>query len=165
MYRNNQASMNSQKGNVYIIAVFIIVVLGMLTLNLTRISWSNQDTLTREVLGKQASMLAQSANEWALTYLFPLDEDDDFTTLSSRCSTLGASAIDAATALVENSAIPCRAPIISCETSPSNIPSEMDDIPEELKHISISSRAICNSGNTFEVERQQTVWVRGVKDE
>ncbi|GAD78698.1 hypothetical protein [Vibrio ezurae] len=165
MYRNNQASMNSQKGNVYIIAVFIIVVLGMLTLNLTRISWSNQDTLTREVLGKQASMLAQSANEWALTYLFPLDGDDDYTTLSTRCGTLGADAVNAATALVENSGVSCSAPTISCETSPSNIPADMDNIPEELKHLSISSRAICNDGNIFEVERQQTVWVRGVKDE
>lgn len=158
MSRKSIYSLHAQKGNVYIVAIFVIVVMGMLSLNLTRISWSNQDTLTREVLGTQASFLVQSGNEWALTHLFPLDQEDDFNSLSTRCETLGGRATNAGEALVENSSIPCSTPAISCETSSLTI-------PEELKYIKVSTQAICNHGNVFEVEREQTVWVRGVRDE
>ncbi|MEZ9591018.1 hypothetical protein AB4345_02395 [Vibrio breoganii] len=158
MYRNQSTPISSQRGNVYIIAIFVIVVMGMLALNLTRISWSNQDTLTREVLGSQASLLAQSGNEWALTHLFPLDGEDDFNSLSARCGTLGTSANDAGAALVGNSGIPCIAPTIACETSPSGI-------PDELRYLKVSTQATCSDGSVFEVEREETVWVRGIKDE
>ncbi|PMG08462.1 hypothetical protein BCV00_06000 [Vibrio breoganii] len=158
MYRNQSSSISSQRGNVYIIAIFVIVVMGMLALNLTRISWSNQDTLTREVLGSQASLLAQSGNEWALTHLFPLDEADDFNSLTARCNSLGTSATAAANALVANSDIPCSSPTISCDASPENI-------PDDLKYLKVTTRATCNESNVFEVEREETVWVRGIKDE
>ncbi|GEA52485.1 MSHA biogenesis protein MshP [Vibrio inusitatus NBRC 102082] len=158
MSLSKHTSISKQQGNVYIIAIFVIVVLGMLTLNLTRIAWSNQDTLTREVLGTQASLLAQSGNEWALTHLFPLNEADDFASLKGRCGSLGTSAVDAANALVANSDIPCSSPIISCEVSPENI-------PDDLKHLKVTTRAKCNESNVFEVEREETVWVRGVKGE
>ncbi|GEM80951.1 hypothetical protein [Vibrio superstes] len=160
MYRNSRTSISSQQGNVYIIAIFVIVVMGMLALNLTRISWSNQDTLTREVLGTQAALLAQSGNEWALTHLFPLDEADDFDALEARCSSLGTSATEAANALVSNSGIACAKPSISC-----SIPDVDESLPEDLKYIQISTRAICNDGNVFEVEREETVWVRGIRNE
>ncbi|CAM3018542.1 hypothetical protein [Vibrio rarus] len=158
MYRNNHTSRKSQQGNVYIVAIFVIVVMGMLAMNLTRVSWSNQDTLTREVLGKQAALLARSGNEWAVTYLFPLDEDDGYASLSTRCGSLGSSAVDASKALVENADIPCHIKKITCTESPTTT-------PVELKYIQISTRAVCDSGNVFEVEREQTVWVRGIKDE
>ncbi|MEZ9832115.1 hypothetical protein BCU83_12690 [Vibrio breoganii] len=158
MYRNQSTPISSQRGNVYIIAIFVIVVMGMLALNLTRISWSNQDTLTREVLGSQASLLAQSGNEWALTHLFPLDEDDDFDLLNDRCSLLGSSATEAANALVANSDIPCSSPTISCDVSSENI-------PDDLKYLKVTTRATCNESNVFEVEREETVWVRGVKND
>ncbi|PML11774.1 hypothetical protein [Vibrio breoganii] len=162
MYRNNRISLSSQQGNVYIVAIFVIVVMGMLALNLTRISWSNQDTLTREVLGSQASFLAQSGNEWALTHLFPLDQDDDHDSLVTRCSSLGNDAIGAKNALVANSGVACTAPDISCVYP---FEDNEDSVPDELKYIQVSTRAICNDGNVFVVEREETVWVRGVKGE
>ncbi|GAB7218596.1 hypothetical protein [Vibrio comitans] len=160
MYRNSCTSISSQQGNVYIVAIFVIVVMGMLALNLTRISWSNQDTLTREVLGTQASFLAQSGNEWALTHLFPLDQGDDYDSLVIRCGSLGGSAVGAANALVANSGVACAAPVISCVNPFEN---NEDSVPDELKYIQVSTRAICNDGNVFEVEREETVWVKGVK--
>ncbi|PMM08481.1 hypothetical protein BCT61_01235 [Vibrio breoganii] len=156
MYLSKHTSISKQQGNVYIIAIFVIVVLGMLTLNLTRIAWSNQDTLTREILGTQASMLAQSGNEWAMTHLFPLNEADDFDSLDTRCSSLSSSATAAANALIANSDIPCSSPTIACEASPENI-------PDGLRYLKVTTRAICNESNVFEVEREETVWVRGIK--
>ncbi|MFA0051621.1 hypothetical protein AB4549_07630 [Vibrio breoganii] len=161
MYRNQSTPISSQRGNVYIIAIFVIVVMGMLALNLTRISWSNQDTLTREVLGSQASLLAQSGNEWALTHFFPLDEADDFDSLKARCGTdFSTKASNAITALIANGGVPCSTTEtnISCEISSENV-------PEELKYLKVSTVATCSDGGVFEVEREETVWVRGVKSE
>lgn len=151
-------SQKAQKGNVYIVAIFVIVVMGMLAMSMLRISWSNQDTLTREVLGNQASLLARSANEWGLTHLFPLNGSEDFSAISLRCSSLSTSSGAAASALVENSSVPCSAPIITCDSPASGV-------PEELRYFRLSSVATCGSGNIFEVQREQTVWVKGIKDE
>ena len=60
----------NQIGSVLIIAIFVIVVMGMLALTLVRLEWSNQDTLTREVLGTQAWFLSPSGNEWGFTYIY-----------------------------------------------------------------------------------------------
>ncbi|MGL6026592.1 MAG: MSHA biogenesis protein MshP, partial [Vibrio sp.] len=49
-----------QAGNLYIVAIFVIVVMGFLAAALTRIEWSNQDALSRDVLGTQAWFAAHS---------------------------------------------------------------------------------------------------------
>ncbi|WP_261816078.1 hypothetical protein [Vibrio gallicus] len=147
-----------QQGNILLLAIFVIFVMGMLAMSLLRVSWSNQDTLTREMLGNQANLLARSANQWGLTQLFPLNGSEDFEALSQRCNTLSSNAATAAAALVTNSNIPCLSPIIACESSSLNV-------PDELRYLRLTSVAKCNSGNIFEVQREQSVWVRGIKDE
>ncbi|MFW1503881.1 MSHA biogenesis protein MshP, partial [Vibrio parahaemolyticus] len=64
----------AQQGNVLIVVLFVIIVMGYLAASLMKVSWSNQSTLTREFLGTKAWFIAQSANEWALTQLYPLSD-------------------------------------------------------------------------------------------
>ncbi|GAM64567.1 MSHA biogenesis protein mshP [Vibrio ishigakensis] len=156
MFRNRNPK--AQQGNVYIVAIFVIVVMGMLALSMLRISWSNQDTLTRELLGNQASLLARSANEWGLTHLFPLNASESFSDISARCSNMSSSAGIAAGALVNNAGVACSAPVITCESPASGV-------PDDLRYFRLNSVATCNDGNIFEVQREQTVWVKGIRDE
>ncbi|MDG3084788.1 hypothetical protein P7F88_01245 [Vibrio hannami] len=140
-----------------IVVVFVLVVMGMLAANMSRIGWSNQDTLTREYLGAQAWFLAHSGNEWALTTLFPINETDSTADLASRCTAInGQTGIDAATALAAD--MPCAAPTITC-TAP------LDDgsIPAELQYYNVTTTAVCGDSTIFQVQRMQEVWAKGVK--
>lgn len=62
----------SQQGSVIMIAIFVIVVMGFLAAALSRIEWSNQDILSRELLGNKAYFAAHSVNEAALNTIYPL---------------------------------------------------------------------------------------------
>ncbi|MFH4535641.1 MSHA biogenesis protein MshP [Vibrio diabolicus] len=79
MFRKKQ-----QQGNVLVIVLFVIVVMGYLAASLMRVTWSNQSGVTREFLGTQAWFVAQSANEWALTKLYPLNGSSD--SVSTLCT-------------------------------------------------------------------------------
>lgn len=57
-----------------IVVLFVVLVMGLLATTLARLEWTNQDTQTREIFGTRAWFMAHSANEWALTQLFPLGE-------------------------------------------------------------------------------------------
>ncbi len=46
--------MKKQAGNLYIVAIFVIVVMGFLAAALSRMEWSNQDALSRDLLGTKA---------------------------------------------------------------------------------------------------------------
>ena len=59
--------MKKQAGNLYIVAIFVIVVMGFLAAALSRMEWSNQDALSRDLLGTKAWFAAHSLNEFALT--------------------------------------------------------------------------------------------------
>ena len=73
-------------GNVLIVCLFVIIVMGYLGATLTKTNWSNQNSMTREFLGTQAWFYAQSSTEWALTEIYPLnDENPD---VGSNCSKL-----------------------------------------------------------------------------
>ncbi|MGR5060406.1 MSHA biogenesis protein MshP [Vibrio rotiferianus] len=72
-----------QKGNVFIVSLFVIVVMGYMATSITKINWSNQTLVTKEFLGTQAWFLAQSATEWALTEIYPLGEADP--SVGSHC--------------------------------------------------------------------------------
>ncbi|UAB69900.1 hypothetical protein INR79_15480 [Vibrio sp. SCSIO 43132] len=146
-------SLNNQKGSVLIIAIFVIVVMGMLGLTLMRLEASNQDTLTREILGTQAWFLAHSGNEWGLTYMYPLNESAAVSNLQSRCTALTTSAAaNAATAIIENSQAPCSSLTIQCDEVGSG----------DLTFFRISSVAVCGS-TTFEVSREQEVWAKSME--
>ncbi len=141
-----------QSGNVLMVALFVIIVLGLLAANLTRISWSNQDTLAREFLGTQAWFLTHSGNEWAMTQLFPLDGAEDYASIEARCTSLDPTT--AAPTMVSRNDLPCRAPIIECIAPATSL-------PNELKYFKVMTRATCSSGSKFEVERVQEVWLKG----
>lgn len=156
MFRNSAKQKKKQQGNMIIVIVFVLVVMGMLAANLSRIRWSNQDTLTREYLGIQAWFLAHSANEWALTHLFPLNGNDSISDLVARCNTInGTAGNDAASALSAD--IPCDSPSIQCNAPDSNIPAD-------LQYYTVVTTAVCGSSDTFRVQRMQEVWVKGVKN-
>ncbi|GLQ72043.1 hypothetical protein CW749_16685 [Vibrio sp. vnigr-6D03] len=143
----------NQTGSVLIIAIFVIVVMGMLALTLVRLEWSNQDTLTREVLGTQAWFLAHSGNEWGLTYMYPLNESAGTPQLTSRCTNLNTAANAAEEALRINSNVPCSSLNITCAQSGSG----------DLTFYRISSVAVCGGSNTFEVSREQEVWAKAME--
>jgi MSHA biogenesis protein MshP len=157
MFNKNQTH-TPQQGSVLIVALFVILVLALLAANLTRMNWSNQDTLTREVLGTQAWFLAHSSNEWAIAQLYPL------TASSSSVAEL-CEGIDGSTAteeMLSNNDLACTAPTISCRAIPQDL--DASDIPEELQFIKVTSRARCSDGSKFEVERVQEVWLKGDSD-
>ncbi|MGR2946621.1 MSHA biogenesis protein MshP [Vibrio vulnificus] len=130
-----------QQGNMLVVAIFVIVVMGFLASSLTRINWSNSDNLTREQLGTQAWLMAHSANEWALTQLYPLGVS---ASVSSACATIQG---DTPSVSVNS---PCRNPQISCQS--------IGTLQGETFY-RLEASAVCGSG-IVEVERRQEVWVK-----
>ncbi len=141
-----------QQGYMIIMAMFIIVVMGMLALNLMQLKRSNQSTLTREYLGMQAWFLSHSAGEWALTQMYPLNESASISELESRCTALNQSTHTdtALNALANNQ--PCSKPKVSCVNPNSNL-------PPDLVYFQITTTAQCGTGY-FQVQRGQQIWVR-----
>jgi MSHA biogenesis protein MshP len=144
-----------------IIAVFVIVVMGMLALSLGRLQWSNQDTLTREILGARAWFLAHSGNEWALTRMFPLDQEENNERLTERCGRIstasGSDAVAAAEKILSGTSMRevCSGLAIQCRAPKSTV-------PDKLKFYQIVSTVTCGSGK-YQVKRSQEVWVKGVE--
>ncbi|HDY7841366.1 MSHA biogenesis protein MshP [Vibrio vulnificus] len=132
-----------QQGNMLVVAIFVIVVMGFLASSLTRINWSNSDNLTREQLGTQAWLMAQSANEWALTQLYPLGFS---VSVSSACATIN---IKVKTPNVSVNS-PCRPPQMTCQS--------IGQLQGETFY-RVEAIAVCGSG-ILEVERRQEVWVK-----
>ncbi|SEF70763.1 hypothetical protein [Vibrio hangzhouensis] len=149
----------SQKGSVYIVAIFVVVVMGMLAMNLNRIQWSGNDTLSRELIGTKASLLASSGVEWALTQLYPLGQPGSSAELAVRCNNLSPELSTAASYLTAQVDKSCRALFIQCETVTGG---ETALIPEELQYFKVTSRALCGDTKGFDIERQQEAWVKGV---
>lgn len=75
MSHKKGSSRKRQKGNILMIAIFSIVALAALGVAMLKISWSQGDTATREVLGTRAWFAAVSGTEFALARLFPLQTD------------------------------------------------------------------------------------------
>jgi MSHA biogenesis protein MshP len=138
----------NQQGNVLIVVLFVIIVMGYLAASLMRISWSNQSGLTREFLGTKAWFVAQSANEWALTQLYPLNGSSDSVT------TICVDQVSGATPNVtQNTA--CRINKMSCL----RLGVLNEGTSEAQSLFRVQATAICGSGLS-QVQRQQEVWVR-----
>lgn len=75
MSHKQGTSRQRQKGNILMLAIFSIVALAALGVAMLKISWSQTDTTTREVLGTRAWFAAVSGTEFALARLFPLQTD------------------------------------------------------------------------------------------
>ncbi len=138
---------NHQKGNVLVVVLFVIIVMGYLAASLARIGWSNQSATTKEFLGTKAWFAAQSANEWALTKLYPLNGTSD--SVSTICT-----AISGATPSIAESP-GCEIEPMVCE-SRGTLNSGTSSAATLLK---VKVTAVCGSGLS-QVQRQQEVWVR-----
>ncbi|WP_394248691.1 MSHA biogenesis protein MshP [Vibrio profundi] len=129
-----------QRGSLYIVAIFVLVVMGMLSMSLTRVEWSNSDAQTREFLGTQAWLAAHSANEWALTQVYPLvagyDED-------ACADTVDGASLDFNLAQCQNAEL-------TCEELP---------VLDDTRSFRIEATVECGSGIN-QVQRVQEVWVR-----
>ncbi|QLK45748.1 MSHA biogenesis protein MshP [Vibrio owensii] len=138
----------AQQGNVLIVVLFVIIVMGYLAASLMKVSWSNQSTLTREFLGTKAWFIAQSANEWALTQLYPLDKNDP--DVESLCSV----AVNGITPNVTEGT-GCQINAMTCE----KIGTFNASTSEAESLFRVQATAICGSG-VAQVQRQQEIWVR-----
>ena len=137
---------HKQSGSLYIIAVFTLVVMGFLGAALTRMEWSNNDALTRDVLGTQAWLLSHSANELVLTHMYPLNPTSDF--VDSICNDLSVvqSALDQLASKYKN---------CSKIESVCSLIGELDT----GKFYKVESSAICGSGINV-VQRSEEVWMK-----
>ncbi|WP_417507971.1 hypothetical protein [Marinomonas gallaica] len=138
----------NQQGNVLIVVLFVIIVMGYLAASLMRISWSNQSGLTREFLGTKAWFVAQSANEWALTKIYPLGGTSN--SVSTICS------------IVVSGATPNITKTAGCEIKPMRcafIGEFNSGESDAVALFKIQSKATCGSALS-QVQRQQEVWVR-----
>ncbi|MEF1311906.1 MSHA biogenesis protein MshP [Vibrio mytili] len=143
MFRKKQ-----QQGNVLVIVLFVIVVMGYLAASLMRVTWSNQSGVTREFLGTQAWFVAQSANEWALTKLYPLNGSSD--SVSTLCTDEVSGAMPNVT-----QGTGCTLKSMSCV----DLGTLNKDTSAAESLFRVQAKAVCGSGLS-QVERQQEIWVR-----
>lgn len=134
-----------QAGNLYIVAIFVIVVMGFLAAAITRMEWSNQDSLSRELLGTKAWFAANSVNEKALTLLYPLNATSS--AVSSACGVWGSS-----------SASEVMASYDQCQVK-TTCKNEGTLELSNKTYYRIESAVTCGS-DQFEVRRVQDVWVK-----
>ncbi|CDT99889.1 putative MSHA biogenesis protein MshP [Vibrio coralliirubri] len=138
-------SKSSQKGSVLVVAVFVIVVMGFLATSLVQVQWSNHDTLTRKQLGTQAWLLAHSANEWALTQVYPLTVSPAVSTsVSTVCSNLNSNQVSSGMSTI------CTVNQLTCRQI---------GVLDGVGFFKIESTAVCGSGIN-QVQRIQEVWVK-----
>ncbi|MEZ8693334.1 MSHA biogenesis protein MshP [Vibrio splendidus] len=133
-----------QQGNVLIVAIFTLVVMGFLATSLNRVRWASNDALTQEFLGSQAWLLANSANEWALTQIYPVGSS----AVSDACSVVNVvPSIDLAN---DN----CALEVVQCTSI-----GELNLDGEDRRFFKIEATAACGNDN-IKVTRRQEVWVR-----
>ncbi|MZI92725.1 MSHA biogenesis protein MshP [Vibrio sp. CAIM 722] len=135
-----------QSGNLYIVAIFVIIVMGLLASALTRMEWSNQDSISRELIGNKAWYAAHSINERALTTMYPLNTSSD---VASACSTWNANSSAGADVM---------ASIPNCQWT-STCANEGTLSINSTTYYRIETTVICGSGN-FQVQRVQDVWIK-----
>ncbi|EGQ7872685.1 MSHA biogenesis protein MshP [Vibrio parahaemolyticus] len=138
----------NSSGNVLIIVLFVIIVMGYLASSLMKVTWSNQSGLTREFLGTKAWFVAQSANEWALTQLYPLSDTNP--DVANFC----VNTVSGATPNVTQGTS-CQLRAMTC----SNIGTFNAGTSEAESLFRVQATAICGSG-VAQVQRQQEIWVR-----
>lgn len=135
-----------QAGSLYIVAIFVIVVMGSLAAALSRMEWSNQNALSRDVLGTKAWFAAHSLNELALTKLYPLGASS---AVSSVCESQWGSVETAAGSLM------AQYPGCSAEVNCQKL-----GTLNNAAVFKVSSSVVCGSGLN-QVERVQEVLVKG----
>ncbi|MGC9402314.1 hypothetical protein [Vibrio genomosp. F10] len=136
-----------QSGSLYIIAVFVLVVMGFLGAALTRMEWSNNDALTRDALGTQAWLLSHSANELVLTYMYPLNASS---AIATNCTAPLPSAIT-------NSLQGLASQHANC-SQVTSVCTPIGTLAGE-SFFKVESSTLCGSGIN-QVQRVQEIWVK-----
>ncbi|OCH20221.1 MSHA biogenesis protein MshP [Aliivibrio logei] len=136
-----------QSGNILILSVIIMVVVGFLSLNLLKVETSNHDAVSKEVLGTQAWFLAYSGAEWGLVQLFPIG-------VSGADSSLCDEEIHRPNMALNNSGCSSE-PEVVCVATPVN------HLGEVITYFKITSTAVCGSGIN-QVTRIQEVWAKEI---
>ncbi|WP_110410639.1 MSHA biogenesis protein MshP [Vibrio rumoiensis] len=161
MMKTNPLSYRKQSGSVLIVVIFVVVVMGLLAATMARLEWSNQDTQSREIMGNRAWFMAHSANEWALTYLYPLNQSaSDPADIEARCTTLQANSAAALGALFssESEYSNCTVKVLNCRAY--NVTADTD----KYTYFKLHAEATCgDSQGLFAVERAQDVVVKAIK--
>lgn len=137
-------SLKQQRGSLYIVLIFVLVVMGFLASALSRISWSNSDSHTKDVIGTQAALLAHSGNEWALEQLYGITAVG---TISAQCTAINGTVVNSFQTQVN-----CQDVQLTCQP-------RGGQLVDGTQMYVISSTAICGSGESL-MQRNQEVWVR-----
>ena len=75
MHLKRKTEPKKQQGSALVVAIFVIVVLGLLVSVLSRLVSTSSDSTVIEVLGNRAFMAAQSGVQVGMVELFPLGSD------------------------------------------------------------------------------------------
>lgn len=137
-------SRSKQQGSLYIVVIFVLVVMGFLATTLSQIRWSNSDSHSKDVIGTQASLLAQSANEWALEQIYGINSSG---TVAAQCA-----AVDGGSMSSSFTKVNCEDVQVSCQA-------RGGQLANGSQMYVISSTAICGSG-LMQMQRNQEVWIR-----
>ncbi len=139
-----------QAGNLYIVAIFVIVVMGFLASALGRMEWSNSDALSKDLLGTRAWLAAHSVNEYLLTQMYPVG-DPETNNIVNVCSAINADQQGYAELLLSE--------FSGCENVTTTCDDSDDYVLDSLRFYKIQTAVQCGSGQ-YLVERQQEVWVK-----
>lgn len=137
-------SIRAQRGSGIMIALFVIIVMGLMAAAMTKIGWSSQNTTTKEVLAERAWLTAHSANEVLLTQIFPLGQPHSSD--ETACKAL---------LFKPQDWFNCEAKV-SCESR------KISHEHQQITEYKLTSTATCGSKN-ITMTRTQEVWARGVK--
>ncbi|MEZ8094891.1 MSHA biogenesis protein MshP [Photobacterium swingsii] len=138
-------SYKKQQGSALVMSLVVITVMAVFAAALVKLDWSNQEMTSREVFATQAWFAAHSANEYALTQLFPLGskQSNPKTCLSNypisadkfACSSVSASCT--ATTITENG--------------------------KTINHYQLEATATCGTGK-YAVTRIQETWAKDLSE-
>lgn len=137
-------SHNKQRGNLYIVVIFVLVVMGFLATSLSRIGWSNSDSHSKDVMGTQAALLAHSGNEWALKEIYAIAGADS---VVDECI-----AIDGTAIALFQTAVSCQNVQVSCQP-------RGGQLADGTQMYVVTSVATCGTGIN-QMQRSQQVWVK-----
>ncbi|WP_305837370.1 MshP protein [Photobacterium leiognathi] len=146
------SSYNKQRGSGLMIVLFVIVVMGLMAMVMTKIGTSSQTMTTKEVLGTRAWFTAHSANEVVLTKLFPLGKP--LASDSTACKNYSAEEI---TSEMPRFQTGCKVDQIQCTMKQIKISGK-----PSVTEYRLESTATCGS-NDVAMTRTQEVWAKGVE--
>ncbi|MEC6815638.1 MshP protein [Photobacterium toruni] len=144
MYCNHYTK---QRGSGLMIVLFVIVVMGLMAIAMTKIGASSQTMTTKEVLGTRAWFSAYSANEVLLTKIFPLG--NPLISEPTACKDYSFVEIKTMMPPLQQG---CKIVTMNCVAT----------IINKTNEYKLISTATCGSGKVT-MTRTQEVWAKGLK--